>query len=151
MSDSNLENSFGEVIEDKDVLNYNSVSDFDNVSIDSKSNTDDFYVDGYKEADTGFIFGLVSIIAPFSVVLRLFFGSFFSAGPLAGLICGIVGLAKCSAAKSKGYLGKKQKDGFILSLIGTILNAVLLVVVFFVVIGVLYWLVEVQNEISFQI
>ena len=51
----------------------------------------------------------------------------FGYGSLIALACGIVGLFLWSSAKKQGYVGSMLTAGFVLSLIGTILSALIFV------------------------
>lgn len=135
MDDWNIENPFEEDVLKKDIVS----EDLNDNTFNQETQYDDFsekydekLLDGYKDADTAFVLGLISVCAPLGFL-------FMSVGgPFVGLICGIIGLISSQRAKAKGYMEKKQRNGFVLSLIGTIINSIiwmltiLVVVLFFV-------------------
>lgn len=69
-------------------------------------------VTGHKEALTSLVLGIVSCVS-------VFFGAF----AFVGIACGIVGLVFANKAKILENEESIRKAGFILSLIGTIVSA----------------------------
>lgn len=72
---------------------------------------------GKGKAIASLILGIVSLVLAFVFPI------------VVGLVCGIIGLVMATLSKKDGYVGGMRTAGFILSIIGLILNAIVLIVV----------------------
>lgn len=82
---------------------------------------EDVYVVGKDKAITSLVLGIVSVISCFTGI-----------GSIIGLVTGIIGLVYANKAKKEGYHGGMQTGGFVSSLVGLIISAIVVVLTIFV-------------------
>lgn len=75
-------------------------------------------VAGHKEAVTALVLGIISCV-------MVFFGAF----AFVGIVCGIIGIVFANKSKALGNEESIRKAGFVLSVIGTVISALVFIFV----------------------